>query len=136
LPKELPEYINRVKSIVHKPLAIGFGVSSSEIFNNLSKLANGVVVGSYIVKELEKAEKGKRGEAAESIAKYFTQGGAVAGGHAAEDGAVVPAQQNGSDAKPKTRLPDRFGDFGGRYAPETLMGSTFTEYLSAIRPGC
>jgi tryptophan synthase len=118
LPKELPEYLARVKSIVNKPVAIGFGVSSSDIFNNLSKLGNGVVVGSYIIKELEKAEKGKRGEAAEAIAKYFSQGGAVAG-EAFQPKADSPASGN----KLASRLPDRFGDFGGRYAPETLMCS-------------
>lgn len=119
LPQELPEYIARVKQHINKPLAVGFGVSSQESFARLATLGQGVVVGSYIIKALEKATAGTRAQVAEDTAKFL-----VAAPAHKEENQSAPAQASSTpviDAVP--RLPDRFGDFGGRYAPETLTAA-------------
>lgn len=53
LPEELPTFIANVRKHVDKPLCIGFGVSSRELFVEVSALGDGVVVGSSIIKALQ-----------------------------------------------------------------------------------
>jgi tryptophan synthase alpha chain len=48
--EELKERVNEIKSITGKYVAVGFGVSKKEHTQNLSKFADGVIVGSAIVK--------------------------------------------------------------------------------------
>ncbi len=50
LPPELPVFIEKIKKATSKPVAVGFGISSSEQAKMVSKLADGVIVGSAIVK--------------------------------------------------------------------------------------
>jgi len=61
---------------VDKPLAIGFGISSPDMFKQVAGLGDGVVVGSEIVRQMEAAEPSKRGEAAEKLARSFVEAGA------------------------------------------------------------
>ncbi|NPA52141.1 MAG: tryptophan synthase subunit alpha [Aquificae bacterium] len=48
--EELKTKINQIKSFTDKPVAVGFGVSKKEHSYNLAKIADGVIVGSAIVK--------------------------------------------------------------------------------------
>jgi tryptophan synthase alpha chain len=50
LPLELSELVGRVKASTHLPVAVGFGVSTPEQAASVAHLADGVVVGSAIVK--------------------------------------------------------------------------------------
>lgn len=45
-------HINKVKQLTDKPVAVGFGVSTPEDAKNISLIADGVIVGSAIVKKL------------------------------------------------------------------------------------
>lgn len=74
-PPELGAYIKRVRSFVDKPLAIGFGVSSPDMFRQAAALGDGVVVGSEFIKQMEKADPSTRGEAAEKLARSFVEAG-------------------------------------------------------------
>jgi tryptophan synthase alpha chain len=74
VPKALPEQMKWLRSQTELPLCIGFGVSKPEHVRLLRDLADGVIVGSAIVRRLE--EIGKRpledvareiGELAESL---------------------------------------------------------------------
>jgi len=114
---ELPALVERVKDHIHHPVAIGFGVSDRAQFWNVAHLADGVVVGSAIVKAVSGAEPAV---AAEKIARHFTT--AETQEKAIEKRQYTPKEKTG-DAKKveKLRLPDTFGKFGGRFAPETLM---------------
>lgn len=47
---ELEEKINTIKSITDKKIAVGFGVSKKEHSQRLSKIADGIIVGSAVVK--------------------------------------------------------------------------------------
>jgi tryptophan synthase alpha chain len=42
--------LNSIKKVSNKPIAVGFGISSPEEASSVSALADGVIVGSAIVK--------------------------------------------------------------------------------------
>eukprot|EP00741_Cyanophora_paradoxa_P012541 tig00020614_g12119.t1 len=123
LPEELPAFVANVRAHTDLPLAVGFGVSTREHVEQIAQIADGVVVGSAICKELDAHgpegvktyihkltaaphKKHARDEAAEAAAKKAkTEASAAANGAATE------------------HLPGRFGEFGGQYVPETLMAA-------------
>ena len=47
-------YLKRIKSNLKKPFVVGFGVSTPEDVKKISEISNGVVVGSAIIKFIEK----------------------------------------------------------------------------------
>jgi tryptophan synthase alpha chain len=49
----LRDGVSRVKAVTHKPVAVGFGISTPRQVREVSKWADGVVVGSAIVKLIE-----------------------------------------------------------------------------------
>lgn len=50
LPPDIGAGIRRIRSVADKPVAVGFGVSSPEQARALARVADGVIVGSAIVK--------------------------------------------------------------------------------------
>jgi tryptophan synthase alpha chain len=54
LPPGLPEYIERVRAATDTPLAVGFGVSTPEQAATIGKFADGVIVGSALIREFNK----------------------------------------------------------------------------------
>ncbi len=55
LPVQLREMIGRLRGMTDLPLCVGFGVSRPEHVRELKDLADGVIVGSALVKKLEGA---------------------------------------------------------------------------------
>jgi len=55
LPVQLSEQIARLRRMTNLPLCVGFGVSKTEHVRGLKDLADGVIVGSALVKKLEAA---------------------------------------------------------------------------------
>ena len=53
ISSELPECIARLRSVSALPICVGFGVSTGEQARTVGRLANGIVVGSAIVKAAE-----------------------------------------------------------------------------------
>ena len=53
LPEDLEFAVKRVKEITQKPVAVGFGISNPEQVKIVSRFADGVIVGSAIVKIIE-----------------------------------------------------------------------------------
>lgn len=53
---ELPAFIERVRRLTELPLAVGFGISRPEHVRSISAIADGVIVGSALVKTLAAAE--------------------------------------------------------------------------------
>ncbi|MCL6471791.1 MAG: tryptophan synthase subunit alpha [Firmicutes bacterium] len=49
LPSNLTDFINRVKRVTDKPLAVGFGISRPEQAKQISQVADGVIIGSALV---------------------------------------------------------------------------------------
>lgn len=122
---ELPALLKRVRNQTNLPLAVGFGVTTREHFATVGANADGVVIGSQIIKVIKSAEKASRVEALEKycamvsgrdepVAEKAANGDAAY----AEEGASEPAATKGFSAK---ALADRFGQYGGQYAPEALV---------------
>lgn len=53
LPKEISTSLKKVKSMTKLPICVGFGISSPEQVRAISKFADGVIVGSAIIKVIE-----------------------------------------------------------------------------------
>jgi len=54
LPKELAGQVRRVKRITTKPVCVGFGVSNPRQAREISRVADGIIVGSAIIKVIER----------------------------------------------------------------------------------
>ncbi|MBU3911761.1 MAG: tryptophan synthase subunit alpha [Candidatus Omnitrophica bacterium] len=54
LPQEIFENLRLIKKMTRKPVCVGFGISSAEQVARISMAADGVIVGSAIVKVIEK----------------------------------------------------------------------------------
>mmetsp|Transcript_15948 Transcript_15948/g.34925 ORF Transcript_15948/g.34925 Transcript_15948/m.34925 type:complete len:699 (-) Transcript_15948:133-2229(-) len=97
------------------PVAVGFGVSTREHVVNIGKYADGVVVGSKIVKAL-----GEGGISAMKALVLELSGGPLANGAALEPAAKKQRTSGGSTSESSIW---NFGTYGGRYIPETLMAA-------------
>jgi tryptophan synthase alpha chain len=53
LPEELYGNLRKIKKITKKPVCAGFGISTREQVRAVSRIADGVIVGSAIVKVIE-----------------------------------------------------------------------------------
>ncbi|MFH1853749.1 MAG: tryptophan synthase subunit alpha [Candidatus Omnitrophota bacterium] len=60
LPIEISERLREVKKITDKPVCVGFGISGPEQVRAVSRVADGVIVGSAIIKVIEE-NKNKKG---------------------------------------------------------------------------
>ena len=69
LPPDLPETIARVRSATELPLCVGFGISRPEQARAVARLADGVVVGSAIVRAADESV-----EAAVALAAALRRG--------------------------------------------------------------
>jgi tryptophan synthase alpha chain len=58
LPEELKSAVRRIKEESKKPVAVGFGISTPDQAKEVSRFADGVIVGSAVVKIVE--EEGKK----------------------------------------------------------------------------
>ncbi|KAH6621664.1 tryptophan synthase beta subunit-like PLP-dependent enzyme [Chaetomium sp. MPI-SDFR-AT-0129] len=136
----LPELLSRVKKYSgDKPAAVGFGVSTREHFTSIAQLADGVVVGSMIVTTLQKAAKGEECKGVEDFCAYLCGRGsnettrevgiveAVSGARESQGEVHVDDVVRNTDdlvaqlAAMHGKIPERFGEFGGQYVPESLM---------------
>ncbi|PFH62410.1 hypothetical protein XA68_13636 [Ophiocordyceps unilateralis] len=149
LDPRLPELVKRVKKYSgNKPAAVGFGVSTQEHYQSVAGIADGVVVGSQIVTTIQKAAVGQEAEDVETYCAYLCgHGGDGATRQVDLAEAIVEAKgPNGHDVTVNAvvtdedrmtaehdsalvaqlaalhgKIPERFGEFGGQYVPESLM---------------
>ena len=68
LPHGLELAVSQIKGVTQKPVAVGFGISTPEQARNLSLFADGVIVGSAIVKII--GENLKRPELATKVGNF------------------------------------------------------------------
>jgi tryptophan synthase alpha chain len=54
LPPEIASYVSFVKEVVTTPLLVGFGISTPEHAKAISRIADGVIIGSAIAAIIEK----------------------------------------------------------------------------------
>jgi tryptophan synthase alpha chain len=50
LPPDLEGFVRRVRDVAHTPLAVGFGISTPEQARAVGRVADGVIVGSALIK--------------------------------------------------------------------------------------
>lgn len=150
----LPALLKRVKEESgHKPLAVGFGVSTRDHFLSVASIADGVVIGSQIITTLKDSPAG---EGAKNVEEYcaevcgrrnapnevlkrevgIVETVAAAGepnGEVTVDGVIRDEDRSGPGLADQLEalntdepvdpesIPQRFGEFGGQYVPESLM---------------
>jgi len=56
IPLELENFIQRVRAETDKPLAVGFGISTPDQAATVAQVADGVIVGSALIKVVRQAE--------------------------------------------------------------------------------
>ena len=120
LPDDLAEFIQRVRSKTELPLAVGFGISNANMVNGVANIADGVVVGSAIMKAMDKLGTDATTEQrADAIREIVTE---LKAGTTQADSAVNQATKLGQipSAWHNNGENTRFGKFGGQYIPETL----------------
>jgi tryptophan synthase alpha chain len=54
IPPEIAKNIRQAKTMTGKPVCVGFGVSTPQQVRAMGRIADGVIVGSAIIKEIEK----------------------------------------------------------------------------------
>lgn len=120
LPDDLDDFIQRVRSQTDLPLAVGFGISNPSMVQGVANMADGVVVGSAILKALDKvgldADTAVKADAVREAVAHLTAGltqAADAKNQATRLGQVPAAWD-------KAAKPSKFGSYGGQYIPETL----------------
>ncbi|MBE9502658.1 MAG: tryptophan synthase subunit alpha [Proteobacteria bacterium] len=67
LSESIAPMINKIKTVTNKPVAVGFGISNTEQAGQVSTYADGVVIGSAIVKLIE--ESSSAGERITAVKK-------------------------------------------------------------------
>lgn len=121
------------------PLAVGFGVSTREHFQEVGQEADGVVIGSQMVAVIKKAVEAQE-DVVEAIGSYCHQvsSGFVRAAVTSVDASetyATPAATTAADEEPALKsLPNRFGAFGGAYVPEALhdaLSQLATSYEAA-----
>ncbi|XWX01023.1 hypothetical protein V2A60_009048 [Cordyceps javanica] len=140
LSANIPELLSRVKNYSgNKPAAVGFGVSTSDHFKSVASVADGVVVGSQIITTIGNAPSGQvcdsvQNFCAELCGRSAEQVAADASSVAAQDiqnseatlaeATITPEKDKelvAQLAAMHAKIPDRFGEFGGQFVPESLM---------------
>ncbi|PHH62735.1 hypothetical protein CDD81_6723 [Ophiocordyceps australis] len=135
----------------NKPAAVGFGVSTNEHFQSIGAIADGVVVGSQIVTTIQKAAPNQAASDVEKYCAYLCGRDSLPQHHTTREVGILEAisgaqDPNGEDvsvngvvtdddritaeqdsalvaqlASLHGKIPERFGEFGGQYVPESLM---------------
>jgi len=116
LASDLPSFLARIRKHTDVPVAVGFGVSKREHVLDLHKNgADGAVVGSAIINAIQNAKtSAERVAAVKKLVHDLTSGPMD---NSASDGGAKPRAVADVEKRPEYA----FGEFGGRYIPETLM---------------
>jgi tryptophan synthase alpha chain len=60
LPEDLSAFASRVRAVTNKPVAVGFGISSPDQAREVAATADGVVVGSAVIRLAEEPDGAER----------------------------------------------------------------------------
>ncbi|GAA6035602.1 hypothetical protein JCM8097_004924 [Rhodosporidiobolus ruineniae] len=120
----LSTMLARIRSLLPRPipLAVGFGVSTQAHFEEVGRDAEGVVIGSQLVKVIKDSAALGPSAAANAVQAYCQQ---VSGNRSRSAPLPKLPVSNEDKAKEvekveKVAKAARFGDFGGAYVPEAL----------------
>ncbi len=70
LPRGLEFAVSQIKQVTQKPVAVGFGIATPEQARTLSQFADGIIVGSEIVKLI--GEGPKRSEVVTKVGNFVS----------------------------------------------------------------
>ena len=73
LPPELVDNVAQLRSETDLPICIGFGISQPEHVRMLAPVADGLIVGSAIVRRIAEAEQRDRKEVLASVREYVSE---------------------------------------------------------------
>ena len=118
LPADLKPFLQRVEKHSNAPLAVGFGVSTAEHVKQCSADADAVVVGSAIINTIDANLEKTPTERATALETFIAS---LASGLQMKAATKRPPKSKASDLKSRDVNNRNFGDFGGRYIPETLV---------------
>lgn len=118
LPSDLKSFVDRVRENSNAPLAVGFGISTPDQVAEVSRVAEGVVVGSSIISAIDSAVGMSPSERAKFLENYTSSMTSKLELKTANVGSnkfkiATPVIKDISNRN--------FGEFGGRYIPETLV---------------
>lgn len=118
LPSDLKSFVDRVRENSNAPLAVGFGISTPDQVAEVSRVAEGVVVGSSIISAIDSAVGMSPSERAKFLENYTSSMTSKLEFKTANSGSnkfkiATPVIKDISNRN--------FGEFGGRYIPETLV---------------
>lgn len=123
LPPDLVEFIGRVRKKTDLPLAVGFGISNPGMVQTVANAADGVVVGSALLRKIQSAGNTteERVAAVKEMVSELTAG-CKQGSDAANQATILGRKPEDAvaDEFAKLGVKARFGKFGGQYIPETL----------------
>lgn len=133
----LPELVKRIQSFTPVPLAVGFGVDNRTHFDFITSAgADGVVIGSKVIKVVAEAPEGQAPAELEAYCRSISLKGqnpaplgrkdpAKDAAGKPEPAMPIPPSNNDDKAeytvKAGERLPSKFGPFGGAFVPESLV---------------
>jgi len=122
LPDDLEDFVARIRSKTDLPIAVGFGISNPDMVQGVANISDGVVVGSAILKAMDKvgkeASSEEKANAVRDIISHLCTGlnQATDAKHQATALGTIPSGSM-SDERHKVT---HFGKFGGQFIPETL----------------
>ena len=73
LPDDIIQNITKLKNMTTTPIAVGFGVSTPEHAKLVGRIADGVIVGSAIIKEIEKYANEPTEKLVNNVGKFVEQ---------------------------------------------------------------
>ena len=125
----LPAFLARIRAHTDLPLVVGFGISKREHVVDIGKIADGVVVGSAMIAAAESAGEGAGPDACaekiKAVVASLTGGTVLADPEwtAAAAGKTGAAAVGDASSFADTSKEFMFGEFGGRFIPETLVAA-------------
>ena len=124
LPPDLEDFVGRVRSKTDLPLAVGFGISNPDMVQGVANIADGVVVGSAILKTIdalgEDATTEERAAAVKKIVEHFCTGCPQKDTAKFQATALGQSPEGDSEKIRARNAEKRFGEFGGQFIAETL----------------
>ncbi len=73
IPNDVVQNINKLKQMTNTPIVVGFGVSTPEHAKLIGRVADGVIVGSAIIKEVEKYTNKHSTELVKCVGEFVGQ---------------------------------------------------------------
>lgn len=122
LPDDLEDFVGRIRAKTDLPIAVGFGISNPDMVQGVANISDGVVVGSAILRAMDKvghdATTEAKASAVRDIVSHLCTGLSQSADvkHQATALGSIPSGNLSSDRHQVTH----FGKFGGQFIPETL----------------